>query len=203
VATRVRHHGLMRATAVRHRTRGRMIATLVLLTGMAACTDDTPEPPPGPHEDHVALELTMGPGASGLSPEARDQLQNDVGAVLSTYVVEAFLGDYPRDDFVDALDSFTSGVADEGAAHLGLITGAGFGKDVESVTATRLTATISTFAPEGRALGASADVDFAFTVEAGGTTRQATRRGRLMLVTVDGEWKIFGYDLAPERSGGA
>ena len=69
-----------------------------------------------------------------------------MGAVLSTYVVEAFLGDYPRDDFVDVLDLFTSGGASDAAEDIENITGAGF-KNADEVVATRLEASISTFAP--------------------------------------------------------
>ena len=41
----------------------------------------------------------------------------------------------------------------------------------------------------------SAHVDFAFDVTEGGSTREVTLRGRLMLTPVDGEWKIFGFQL--------
>jgi len=195
----------MRATAVRRRTSGRAVvvavAVAVVVVGLAACTDDTEEPPPDQHADHVALELSLGPGASELSTQARDELQNDVGAVLSTYVVDAFLGDYPRNDFVDALDTFTSGVAARAAADLELLTGAGFGSSAEEVAATRLSATISSLAPKGQVVGVTAVVDFAFDVEADGKTHETTRQGRLMLMPVDGEWKIFGYDLVPEPGG--
>ncbi|HEX5087374.1 MAG TPA: hypothetical protein VFV89_06165 [Nocardioides sp.] len=183
-------------------TTGRALAALVLVVGAAACTDDGEEPPADAQTDHVALELSVGPGAGDLSTQARDELQNDVGAVLTTYVVDAFLGDYPRDDFVEGLDTFTSGVADQAAADLNLVTGAGFGKDVQGVTATRLSATIASFVPTGEVVGVTASVDLAFDVEAAdGTTSELTRRGRLMLMPDDGEWKIFGYDLTTEPGG--
>ena len=41
----------------------------------------------------------------------------------------------------------------------------------------------------------SAHVDFAFDVTEGGSTREVTMRGRLMLMPVDGEWKIFGFEV--------
>lgn len=195
MAGRFRHHGLMRTT-------GRALAALVLVVGAAACTDDGEEPPPADRTDHVALELSIGPGAGDLSTQARDELQNDVGAVLTSYVVDAFLGDYPRDDFVQALDAFTSGVVDQAAADLNLVTGAGFGKGVQGVTATRLSATISSFVPKSDVVGVTALVDLAFDVEAAdGTTSELIRRGRLMLMPDDGEWKIFGYDLTPRPEG--
>jgi hypothetical protein len=167
-----------------------------MVAALGACTGDDDEPPPPDQPtDDVALELSMGPGSSGLSTEARDQLQNDVGAVLSTYVVDAFLGDYPRADFVNALGTFTSNFADRAAEDLELLTGAGFGPGVESVSATRLTASISSFAPDQDVVGATALVDFAFDVDKNGQTRVFTRQGRLMLLPENGKWKIFGYDL--------
>src|SRR4051794_25192543 len=175
----------------------RSLAALLLVVGLVACTDDTKEPPSDQHTDNAALELSLGPGVDELSTEARDQLQNDVGAVLSTYVVDAFLGDYPRQDFVDALGTFTTGVAARAAADLELLTGAGFGSDAEEVTATRLSATISSFAPDEKVVGVSAAVDFAFDVKAGDATTEYTRRGRVMLVPESGTWKIFGYDMTP------
>jgi hypothetical protein len=179
------------------RTTGRAIVALVLVVGAAACTDDDEAPPPDQHGDNVALELSLGPTAGELSTEARDELQNDVAAALSTYVVDAFLGDYPREDFVGALDTFTDGVASRAAKDIELLTGAGFGDRVDGVTATRLSATISSFAPGHEAVGVTAVVDFAFDVEANGKTTEQTRTGRLMLMPAGGTWKIFGYELTP------
>ena len=170
-------------------------AVVACVVALGACTDDSDDPsPPSDGPESVALELSLGPGADGLTTEARDDLQTDVGAVLTTYVVEAFLGDYPRDDFVEALDSFTSGVASKAARDIEEITGAGF-KNADEVAATRLLASISTFAPGPEAVGVSAHVDFAFDVTESESTREVTLRGRLMLMPVDGEWKIFGFQV--------
>ena len=100
--------------------------------------------------DGVALEISLGPGAGDMTTEARDDLQNDVGDVLSTYVVEGFLGDYPRDDFVDVLDTFTSGGAQRAAAGHREDHRQRDSKTAEEVVATRLQASISTFAPDGK-----------------------------------------------------
>jgi hypothetical protein len=186
----------MRATTGgRLRAVGLAAAVVVWALPLGACTGDSGEPkPPEGHPESVALELSLGPGADGLATDARDDLQNDVGAALSTYVVEAFLGDYPRDDFVTALDTFTSGVTRDAATDIEQITGAGF-KNADDVVATRLLANISTFAPGQEAVGVTAHVDFAFDVREHDTTREVTLRGRLMLMPVDGQWKIFGYDV--------
>jgi hypothetical protein len=179
-------------TGARRAVAAAVVACLVALT---ACTDDSDDPaPPDGGLESVALELSLGPGADGLTPEARDDLQNDVGAVLTTYVVEGFLGDYPRDDFVGVLDSFTAGEAPRAARRLEQITGTSFA-DAEKVVATRLRARISTFAPSQEALGVSAAVEFAFDVTEGGATREETMRGRLMLTPENGEWRIFGFQV--------
>ena len=68
-------------------------------------------------------------------------------------------------------------------------------RDSEEVVATRLQASIATFAPGPEPVGVSAHVDFAFDVTEGGSTREVTMRGRLMLMPVDGEWKIFGFQV--------
>jgi hypothetical protein len=175
----------------------RLLAALLLVVGLVACTDDNQEPPPDQNADHVALELALGPTAGELSTESRDVLQNDVAGALSSYVVDAFLGDYPREDFVTALDSFSDGVASRAAQDIDVVTGAGFGDHVDDVAATKLSATIASFAPDHEALGVTAVVDFAFDVDVNGTTSEHTRSGRLMLMPVDGTWKIFGYKLTP------
>lgn len=172
---------------------------LACVLPLTACTGDSDDPPPSDGPESVALELSLGPGADDLTTEARDDLQNEVGAVLTTYVVEGFLGDYPRDDFVSALDSFTSGVADDAAEDLDLISGAGFEGNPDEVVATQLSASISTFAPGGKVVGVTAMVDFAFDVTEGSTIREEARHGRLMLTIENGAWKIFGFALKPGR----
>jgi hypothetical protein len=172
-----------------------VVAVVACVVAVCGCTGDTDDPaPPGDGPKSAALQLSIGPGADDLATGTRDELQNDVGQVLSTYVVEAFLGDYPRDDFVKALDAFTSGVTQKAATDLEQITGAGF-KDADTVVASRLAASISAFAPGRDAVGASAHVDFVFDVTENGSTREVTVQGRLMLSPVDGQWKIFGYQL--------
>jgi hypothetical protein len=173
-----------------------VVACLVgCLASLAACTDDSDDPsPPNDGPTSVALELSLGPGADGLTTEARDDLQNDVGALLTTYVVDGFLGDYPREDFVSVLDSFTAGEAPHAAQELEQITGTSFAA-ADQVVATRLEARLSTFAPGKEALGVSAAVDFAFDVTEGGETREETMSGRLLLTPENGEWRIFGFQV--------
>ena len=79
----------------------------------APATPMTRRPATGPRASRWSSRSD--PARTGSRPRRATTSQNDVGAVLTTYVVEGFLGDYPRDDFVGALDSFTSGVADDAA----------------------------------------------------------------------------------------
>ena len=77
-----------------------------LLTGLAACTADESQPP-GPDEPaaDVALQV-VSVKAPGIDEETRTQLESEVGDVLASYIVEGFLGDYPREDFVRGLADF-------------------------------------------------------------------------------------------------
>jgi hypothetical protein len=127
-------------------------------------------------------------------------MESELSDVLAGYVVGGFLGDYPRDDFVDAFADFTGGLTERAVGdHIDALTVAGF-EDVTSVRAKRLDARLSFFADGQKMLAASAWVDFAFDVAAGDNTTRATLRGRLSLEREDGAWAVFGYDVL--RSGG-
>lgn len=174
----------------------RLAAVLLPTVGwalpLAGCTDEPDRPEPG--RPQVALEIELVKGVADLGPEARDELQTAIGDVLSSYVVAGFLGDYPRDDFVRSLDSFTPDAARSAAEDLDLLTGADFAA-ADDVVATSLVARISAFAPEGQAEGASAQVAFDFEVTDDGEASEVTLEGRLMLTPENDAWRIFGYDV--------
>src|SRR5690349_6415877 len=113
-------------------TARRALAGVVLLAGLSGCTaeEDTPDP----EASQAALELELAKGGAGLSRTDREALQSQVGDVLSSYVVAAFLGDYPRDDFVYSLESFTSGAAEDAAQDLELLTARRY-RDADGVVA--------------------------------------------------------------------
>ena len=167
----------------------------VLLAGLAACTTDDSRPP-GPDEPagDVALQV-VSVRAPGIDEETRTQLESEVGDVLASYIVEGFLGDYPREDFVRGLADFSNNLADEGGRDLNVLTLSGT-PDVTAVRATRLKVQLSFFNPGGNAVGASAFIDLAFDVTlADGTTRQVTRTGRLSLGRPDDDWRVIGYHV--------
>ena len=172
----------------------RAFAAAVLLAGaLTACNDDSP--PDSRPGDGAALEVKLVSGTDDLDAQERSEVQNSVTDVLSKYVVEGFLGDYPREDFVQSFDSFTSGAARGAAGDIDLLTGARFAES-EGVRATKLLAKISCLTDDDDVLGATAHVDFAFEVTDGkGAPQAVSLRGRFMLEEDDGDWSVFGYDV--------
>jgi hypothetical protein len=167
----------------------------VLLVGFAACSGDesTPPGPDVPAAD-VALQV-VSVKARGIDEETRTRLESEVGDVLASYVVEGFLGDHPRQDFVRALSDFSNDLADEGGRDLNVLTLAGL-SDVTAVRANRLKVNLAFYNPGGDTVGASAFLDLAFDVTfKDGTTREATRTGRLSLGRTDGDWQVIGYHV--------
>ncbi len=177
-------------------------AVLVALAAtLSACTDDG-EPADGdPTTPAMALNIESAPGAGSLGEKAQADAETDVGDVLSHYLVEGFLGDYPREDFVGAFDAFTGGAASSAARQLDLLTANRY-RDASDVQATRLDARLS-FLVDGRdVVGASAAVRFAFEATgADGDTSAFTLEGRILLDEVDGTWSVFGYDLVRDDPG--
>ena len=166
----------------------------VLLVGFAACSGDESSPP-GPDEPgDVALQV-VSVKARGIDEETRTRLESEVGDVLASYVVEGFLGDHPRQDFVRALSDFSNDLADDGGRDLTTLTLAET-PAIAAVRATRLKANLAFFNPGGDVVGASAfvDLDFDLTLE-DGTTRQVTRTGRFSLGLSDGVWQVTGYKI--------
>ena len=184
--------------ASRHRRppRAATAAVLAVLIGQAltGCTESNDDPPTGNEE--TPLEIELATGTSGLSRQEREDVQQQVGDALSTYVVGAFLGDYPRDDFVSALPAFTSRAAEYAADDLDLLTARRY-SDAEDVTAQSLVARVDVFTAARAASGASARVRFRFEAnESGGSSTPFALTGRFALLPVQGEWRIFGYDVS-------
>jgi len=166
----------------------------VLLVSLAACSGDDSSPP-GPDEPaDVALQV-VSVKTRGIDEETRTRLESEVGDVLASYVVEGFLGDHPRKDFVRAPSDFSTGLADDGGRDLTTLTLAET-PAIAAVRATRLKANLAFFNPGGDVVGASAfvDLDFDLTFE-DGTTRQVTRTGRFSLGLSDGVWQVTGYKI--------
>ena len=175
-------------------------ALAVVVAGLAAlvvagCQPGASPEEPDPSQDSAALRVQVVSGAEGLDESARTEIEGSIGDVLSAYVVEGFLGEFPREGFVRAFESFTSGAARSAARDIDRLTAAAV-PDTTDVRATRLDARISLLAPDRSTIGATAAVSFAFEATMpDGTTRPVTLDGRFLLED-DGEgWSVFGYDV--------
>lgn len=199
----------------------RLAATLLcglLVATTAACSgDDDPAPAPAvqdtptPSEGStstleakpVPAEVRVTRVAGRMRPKDQDVLAARIGAVVSSYFEDAFLGgEYPRTDFDGAFATFTGGAADQAQRDRDLLTNAALGPTTESVVARRQTAYLSVLAPHRVAAGVTARVHLRFVADRGDEPDQeVTVKGRLMLTrTNDGDWTIFGYDLTQSAS---
>jgi hypothetical protein len=173
------------------------VGVAVLAALVAGCsTGSPPDDDPSPTSESAALRVQTVTGAERLDQQTRTEVEGAVGDVLSDYVVAGFLGDFPRQEFVRAFESFTSGAALDAAGHIDVLTAA-TARDATAVRATDLDARLSFLTQAGEVHGATAAVHFAFeaTME-DGTTRPLALDGRFLLqADGDGTWSIFGYDV--------
>ncbi|HWM73981.1 MAG TPA: hypothetical protein VNQ53_09580 [Nocardioides sp.] len=177
-----------------------VLAAVALAGAVAGCSGDPAEESPTPRAS-VALRVTTVEGTAGLDERTRTDLETEVGDVLSRYVVSAFLGDYPREDFVQSFDSFTSGAARRAVRDIDLLTAARFG-DATSMRATQLDARLSFLVDGDDVIGTTAGLRFGFEATTGdGGPSPFTMRGRFMLVEEDGTWSVFGYDVSRDDGG--
>ena len=173
-------------------------AVLLVSVALGGCTAEPPDRPVSqPTSESVALRVRTVHGDTNLTPDARAEAEGAVGDVLSDYVVRAFLGDYPREDFARAFESFTGNLVRDASRDLDQLTANRF-REAEAVRATRLGADLSFVVQDSDIIGATASVRFAFEATVNGEERTMSLRGRLMLVEDDGAWSVFGYDLATD-----
>ena len=99
--------------------------SILVAPALSACSGDEPKNTP-PTAAPVVLHVETGRGAGSLSDDARTAVETEVGDVLSSYVVNGFLGEYPRDDLVRAFDDFSPGASRDAAKSIDVLTGAGF-----------------------------------------------------------------------------
>ncbi|KRF07624.1 hypothetical protein ASG88_01995 [Nocardioides sp. Soil777] len=173
-----------------------VVSTVLAASLLAGCSPSTTPDPPSPPQPQTALAVETVSGAGDLTQETRTELETEVGGVLSDYVVEAFLGDFPREDFVQAFGSFTSGAARRAAGDIEQLTAARV-QDATAVTATGLEARLSFLVAARDVVGATAALDLAFDATMpDGTTRPLSLQGRFLLERTDGDWVVYGYDVA-------
>lgn len=177
-------------------------ATLTLLATAGCSADGPPDEPDPPQSQQVALRVETVTGAGRLDEATLSEVEGAVGKVLSAYVVEAFLGTFPREEFVRSFESFTSEAARDAAGDIDRLTAAGV-PGTTAMRATELDARLS-FLTQGRTVhGATATVHFTFeaTTE-DGSTQPVTLDGRFLLVAEREGWSVFGYDVRFDDGGG-
>ena len=185
---------MMNAMGHPRRRAGILVAVATLAAGCS--TGNPPEDDRTPSAESAALRVQTVSGAERLDEQTRSEIEGEVGDVLSDYVFEAFLGDYPRDEFVQSFEAFTSDAALEAAGDIDDLTAA-TAADATAVRATELDARLSFLTRGGQVYAGSAAVHFAFeaTFE-DGSTRPLVLDGRIMLDDTGDSWRIFGYDVA-------
>lgn len=185
--------GAMAVHPARHR-----LASLVLTAGLAlsgaGCTGPPRETTP-PGDEPVPLEVEVVSGAEDLSQDQVAAVQDEVGDVLSQYVVDGFLGDYPRTDFVASFESFTGAAARKAVQSIDVLTANTF-RDAEEVRAQLLTVRISCLVHRGELIGATAHVRFDFVADLGEQPEPFSLRGQFFVERQGRSWTIFGYDVA-------
>jgi len=170
-------------------------AVLLVSVALGGCTSEPSGPPEAqPSSESAALRVRTVHGDSNLTPDALADAEGAVGDVLSGYVVRAFLGDYPREDFARSFESFTGSLARNATRDIDQLTANRFG-DAKAIRATRLDADLSFLVEGSDVIGATASERFAFEATVDGEERPLSLRGRLMLVEDDGAWSVFGYDV--------
>ncbi len=202
--------GVLRGVAV--------LAATVLLAGTAAgCTGDSASRE-GPGEPQAAGSAPAAPQSTAtleprpvparvrvtrvagtLGARDREVLAARVGAVVTGYFQDAFLGgSYPRRSFRDAFATFSPEVRRQAVRARGLLTNQRLGATTTSVVARRQNAALSVLAPNEVAAGVTARVHLEYLAERGERgDRTVTVAGRLLLTRKpSGGWMIFGYDLS-------
>ena len=176
-------------------------AAAVVVWLATACSSGAP-PRDTDTPDAAALRVRTVTGAERLDERTRADVEGAVGDVLSAYVVEAFLGEYPREEFVRSFESFTGDAARDAAGDIDTLTAAAV-PDATAVLATDLDARLS-FLTQGRTVhGGTANVHFAFeATREDGSTQPITLDGRFMMEADEGTWSVFGYDVSLDDGDG-
>ena len=176
-------------------------AAVVVASLATACSTGAP-PQETETPDAAALRVRTVTGAERLDERTRADVEGAVGDVLSTYVVEAFLGKYPREEFVRSFESFTGEAARDAARDIDSLTAAAV-PDATAVRATDLDARLSFLTLDRTVHGGTATVHFAFeATREDGSTQPLTLDGRFMMELEEGTWSVFGYDVSFDEGDG-
>ena len=160
-------------------------------TATETAAPETPPPPP------ARVRVTRVSGK--LKEKDQEVLADNVRKVVMAYFDDAFLGgDYPRDSFGDAFDTFSTGAARQADGDRDLLTNRVLGPTTQAIEVRRRTAYLSVLAPYKVAAGVTAKVQLRFVTDQGDDPAKLVNvKGRLLLTRKkSGGWQIFGYYLA-------
>lgn len=160
-------------------------------TAQESATPEATPPPP------ARVRVTRVSGK--LKEKDQEVLADNVRKVVMAYFDDAFLGgDYPRDSFGDAFDTFSAGAARQADGDRDLLTNRVLGPTTQGIEVRRRTAYLSVLAPYKVAAGVTAKVQLRFVADQGDDPAKLVNvKGRLLLTRKkSGDWQIFGYDLA-------
>jgi hypothetical protein len=175
-----------------------LAAVLVCGLGAACSPSDDSKPPGQETPDNAALTVTTA-GPARMDDDLRARMEAEVSDLLARYVVQGFLGDYPRQGFVDGLADFSSRATKYAAADIDVLTGSNFER-ATGVRATALDAELHFLVRGQVVVGASAYVDFDFEVAEDDEASTASLSGRLTLGRSDDGWQVYGYDVVRDDS---
>ncbi len=144
-----------------------------------------PEAVPG-----VATTVAFGKVTGRLDREKRSTLRKRVTETFDSWVDAA----YVADDLSDAFSVFSKDAAALAERDKALMSNAGLGDRVDSVTATSRKLTIDVLADKGRPVGVTGR--FVLVLEMEGEVQRTDRvAGRLLMRYLKDGWHVFGYDV--------
>lgn len=177
-------------------------ASLVLVAALGACSGGGSEPEGGDSTGGtseaapgVRTRATIGFVKGRLDRDRREKLRKRVTKTVDTWIDAAYVaGDYPRSDFSDAFAIFTKDAAKLAKRDQRLMTNAGVGDRVDSVTAKTRRLRIDALADKGKAAGVTAR--FVVVLKLDGEMRRTDRiAGSLFMGYSGAGWRAFGYDV--------
>lgn len=183
------------------------LALIFSSTALSGCSPDaaTPSRSAGATARHVGL---MAPGArpsevdtsaeigrivGRLPGSRRKAVRQEVTAVIDRWWEAAYLsGARSKADLARAFPGFTPGARQRATFDRSLMSSVDLGAD--TVTALMRKVRLDLLAVDQRVRSVTARFDFRVRTT-GERTRRLQVRGRLFLTRVDGDWRVFGYDV--------
>ena len=144
----------------------------------------------------VATTATIGTITGRLEKRRRAPLRAAVREVVDRWFDAAYVGgSWPRADLDRAFPGFTARARAEARRDAALMSNQRIGRRLTAVAATRRQVRVDVLGVRGHAVGVTARVVLGFRTS-GAVRRHETLRGLLRLTKVDGQWKVFAYDVS-------